>query len=233
MRRAAGAAAVGTACLLATSLAFATTTAYETLKVTVSPNKAGTKKKPANVTLNVVTTTVTPPGDERPTIKSAVLHFAKGAIFNGKKFPHCSQSTLNNRGKSACPAGSQVGTGKATAFASTIETSPKITAFNGPGSNKVELFLELENPVRIASAIEATITKTSGTYAYTLTVPIPQSLQVVAGIPVKLTYFQTKIAKRGYLQATSCPKSKKWPFDITVTTTGGDKLTANTTYPCK
>jgi hypothetical protein len=125
----------------------------ETLTVTVKPNKAGAKKHPRKLALNVITKVVTPPGQPKPTIAKAVLDFPKGSVYNGGKFAHCSQSRLDTKGPSACPKGSKIGSGLVDAFASTIESKPTVTAFNGPGKNHVELYLASDEPVTIRQTI--------------------------------------------------------------------------------
>ncbi len=205
----------------------------QTLQVSVKPAKAGTRKHPRNVTLNVVTRTVVPPGVTKPTISKAVIDFPKGAVYNGGKFPHCSEPTLDGRGPGACPKGSKIGSGAVDAFAGPIEAKPRVTAFNGPGRNHVELFLQTDTPVQIAQDIEGTLTRGSGPYGLRLTLPIPQALQVVVGLPVNLVSFQTRIAKSGLIQAASCPKSHKWPFAITAFTTDGQQLHGVTTVHCR
>lgn len=205
----------------------------QTLEVTVKPNKAGTKKHPRNVTLNILTKVVTPEGQPKPTIAKAVLGFAKGSVYNGGKFPHCAQATLDAQGTAACPKGSKIGSGVVDAFASTIEAKPTVTAFNGPGKNHVELFLQTDTPVIIRQTIEGTLTKAHGPYALRLTLPIPAALQTVVGLPVNLVSFQTKIQKAGLIQAASCPRSHKWPFDITTFTTDGQQLHGTTAVTCK
>ncbi|HEY7630543.1 MAG TPA: hypothetical protein VH817_07580 [Thermoleophilaceae bacterium] len=205
----------------------------QTLEVTVKPNKAGTKKHPRNVVLNIVTKVVTLSGQPKPTIAKAVLDFPNGSLYNGGKFPHCSQTTLDSRGPSACPKGSKIGSGLVDAFAGTIEAKPTVTAFNGPGKNHVELFLATDVPVIIRQTIPGTLTRGSGPYALKLTLPIPDALQTVVGLPVNLVSFQTRIKKTGLIQAASCPKSHKWPFDITTFTTDGQQLHGSTTVTCK
>jgi hypothetical protein len=203
----------------------------ESLKVTIKPNRGGTKKHPVNVTLNLVTETHTVSGP-RPVIKLAIIKFAQGSVYNGGKFKHCSQATLDSRGPRACPKGSLVGTGLAKAFAA-ITVQPKVTAFNGPGKNHIELFLTLSNPL-VHQALQGTITKTRGKYGLSLRVPIPPSLRNVAGIAVKLFYFQTKITKKGFLQAAgACPKNHKAPFAGTFFPTKGAPLVATTFERCR
>jgi hypothetical protein len=203
------------------------------LDIKVSPAKGGTKRHPKAVKLDVIVRTNTPAGRARPTITRAVIDFAKGSRFNGGKFAHCSKALLNSRGPGACPKKAKVGSGHVKAFASTVLTKPKVTAFNGPGKNKIELYLKLDSPVRIAQALEGTISKASGPYGLRLTVPVPKSLQVVAGLPVALTYFETDITKAGYLGAVGCPKNHTWPFASVLTTKTGAQLRATTSVHCK
>jgi hypothetical protein len=59
------------------------------------------------------------------------------------------------------------------------------------------------------------IHKVSGKYGYELDVSVPQVLQVVAGVPIELTYLDV-VAGTGntWLATTSCPGGH-WPFNVT------------------
>jgi hypothetical protein len=229
--------AVGLLVLVAVAVAVAQsppTTVTST--TTVSPNKAGTKKKPQGVKL-IYKATYTTPGDvEHPIIKGGSVLFPKGALYNGGKYPKCSQATLSHGGPSACPPHSIMGTGSGVADADTVKTIPRITVING-GANKVWFWTVLQNPARVQAAVPGTITKMSGKWAYKLTFTVPASLQIVAGIPITLNSLSVTAGGKSYakdwLATTSCPASKKWPYESTFDLSTGGTINYDGTVACK
>jgi hypothetical protein len=207
-----------------------------TVSPTVSPNKAGTKKKPQGVKLTVKTVWNTPGDVDHPIIQSADVLFPKGSLYNGAKYPKCSEAKLSNGGPEACPPASIMGKGSGSASADTVDADPRIVVVNGGGS-KVFLWTTLAHPARVRAAVPGTITKMSGKWAYKLHLVVPQSLQVVAGVPITLnnltiTAGGTKAAK-DWLATTSCPANKKWPFQVTTQLSTGGESTYASSIACK
>jgi hypothetical protein len=241
-------------------------TTVSTLDLKLSSSKAGKKKKPRGVKLNFHLTLGTDDGTSPPTTKETIVSFGKGIKFNASKFPSCSQNTLNSKGPKGCPKGSKIGTGSAVALVggspgepapSTTETL-KVTAFNGPGGKKYELYLQGDSPAAISQAIEGKLTKASGDYGYQLDVLIPPELQQpVPGLFAPLvdfkvktggTYTKTKTVKKhgkkvkvktkyNYIETTACPKGssgKAWPFNAALTFANDPStINAPTTQTCK
>jgi hypothetical protein len=54
----------------------------------------------------------------------------------------------------------------------------------------------------------------SGKWAYSLSVSVPQNLQIVAGVPIELTYLTVHAGKGSWLATTACPHGH-WPFSVT------------------
>jgi hypothetical protein len=206
-----------------------------TTKVSVSPSKAGTKKKPQGVKLSFKVNWTTPEDQDKPVTQSADVLFPKGSLYNGGKFKSCSQSTMERSGVSACPKNSIMGTGTGTAYADTVLTSPKITVVNG-GANKVFLFTVLTNPARVAEPVPGTITKMSGQWAYKLHLVVPQNLQVVAGVPIALRDLTVTAGGKSYakdwLATTACGTGGKWAFELTTAFDNGGSATYDGTTPC-
>src|SRR5690349_9080426 len=98
-----------------------------TADATVSPNKAGTKKKPQGVKLTFSAKWTTTGDVEHPIIQSGDVYIPKAGKYNGGKYPSCSEATLNRSGPSGCPAKSIMGSGTGEADADTEKTHPKIT----------------------------------------------------------------------------------------------------------
>jgi hypothetical protein len=190
----------------------------------VTPNKAGTKRKPRPVKLKVDVHWETPDGFEKPIVQSADALFPKGSLYNGAKYPKCSQNTLARRGTRACPKGSIMGKGRATAFADDVLTHPQITVVNG-GARKVYLYTIMNVPARVQAPVPGTITKMRGKWAYRVHFEVPRVLQIVAGVPIALRDFSVTAGKGDWLATTGC-SGGRWPFSVeTFYSTGG-----STTY---
>ena len=191
------------------------TTLKPNLTIKLTPGGAGTSSKPKGQTLNYRVTLGTDDGTSPPTTATTTVSFGKGIRFNAGKFPTCTLSTLNSKGPSACPKGSKVGTGSASALVggSPGEAAPstteilKVTAFNGPGGKSYLLYLDGDSPATIKQAIEGTLGTGSGDYGYTLTVTIPPNLQQpVPGLFAPLVDFSVKTG--GTLTKTKTKKVK-------------------------
>jgi hypothetical protein len=186
----------------------------------VSPAKAGTKKKPQGVNLKVHVNWDTPGDLEKPVVQTADVLFPQGSLYNGAKYPKCDENTLARKGLTACPKGSIMGKGTATAFADTVMTYPKITVVNG-GSGWVYLYTVMNNPARVQAPVPGRITKMSGKWAYKLHLAVPRVLQIVAGVPIALKTFDVTAGKKDWLATTKCPGGK-WDFNVeTFYSTGG------------
>ncbi|HMJ37632.1 MAG TPA: hypothetical protein VK501_27245 [Baekduia sp.] len=207
-----------------------------TVTPTVSPNKAGTKKKPQGVKLNVKMHFETPGDLEKPIFQTGVVFFPKGSLYNGAKYPKCTEAKLNNGGLAACPKDSIMGKGTGDAFADTVITHPDITVVNG-GGNKVLFWTILTNPARVQKTVVGNITKQTGKYAYKLTFTVPKALQIVAGVPISVRDLSVtaggKAKAKDWLATTSCPANKKWPFSVTASLSTGATVEFADTVACK
>ncbi|MCW2994282.1 MAG: hypothetical protein JWQ18_1777 [Conexibacter sp.] len=205
-------------------------------KTSVSPNKAGTKKKPQGVKLNFQSTFTTPGDVEHPIVTGGTVYITKGALYNGGKFTSCSVATLSHGGPSKCPTKSIMGSGGGTAHADQTITKPKITVVNG-GAHLIHFWTVLQNPARVAASVEAKITKQTGKWAYKVTFQVPKSLQIVAGIPITLDKLNVTLGGRSYakdwLATTSCPANHKWPYESTFTLSAGSPISYNGSVACK
>jgi hypothetical protein len=205
-------------------------------KATVSPSKAGTKKKPQGVKLNFKSTFTTSGDVEHPIIKSGTVYIAKGALYNGGKFTSCSVATLSHGGPAKCPPKSIMGKGTGVAHADQTITRPTITVVNG-GANLIHFWTVLQNPARVAASVEAHVTKQTGKWAYKVTFTVPTSLQVVAGIPITLDSLDVTLGGMSYaktwLATTSCPSNHKWPYSSTFDLSTGGSITYDGSVACK
>jgi hypothetical protein len=183
-----------------------------TVKPSVTPNKAGTPSHPQGVRLKAAINWQSLGAADQPIVTKFLLLFPKGAKYNGANVPSCSAKRIN-LGPQACPKASIMGTGTGTAYADTTRTHPQITVVNGGGSI-VYFYTVLNNPARVQQPVVGHITRLHGAYSYSLSVKVPQDLQVVAGVPIELTTLSVNAGKGSWLETTGC-SGGKWPFKIT------------------
>src|SRR5688572_16285710 len=122
-RRYAGSVAAGLstaiAALIVSALAAASAPAQQppptklSVKAKVTPNKAGTPRRPQAVRINVQARWNAPAGFERPVVTRAKALFPRGSLYNGGRYPRCSRNTLDFRGTRGCPRGAIMGRGRA------------------------------------------------------------------------------------------------------------------------
>jgi hypothetical protein len=186
----------------------------------VTPNKAGTPKHPQGINIDVKSTIETPRDYDPPLAQTVDVWISKGGNYNGAKYATCSPQTMERRGIKACPPKSIMGQGKAKADADGVFTYPTITVVNG-GANKVYFYTVLVHPARVQKAVGATITKLkSGPWGYKVHAFIPESLQIVAGIPLRVEEIHAnagfKSWARDWVATTSCPSSHRWKYHVEV-----------------
>jgi hypothetical protein len=217
-------------------------TKTQTLTVKVKPAKAGSKKKPRGITLDVTTLLNTSDGSKASPATRTVVFFAKGIKFNNTKFPTCDQTALEQNGPSGCPKGSQVGKGSAIVDARPVIAQPiqgQTLGFNAKGKS-ILLYTVTTVPISTSTTLVGKLKKASGKYGFKLDVTIPP-LPTLPGQPnATIQKFQltTKATikkgkkKYNYVEGpTTCKKS--WPFSGTFSYEDGTSLTATSTVKCK
>jgi hypothetical protein len=212
-----------------------------TMSASISPTKHGTKKKPKKTKLVVKLTTEGTATEANGTFAATktVVHLPKELQFNGKAFPTCSNAQVT-ADDSKCPAKSKVGFGKATGNALNIDEHLNVTAYNGPGGNKLELLLvSTDGPLPIHQALEGTLSTDKAPYGKKLTVNIPPSLvSPVTGVYATLRQFDTTInaivgkGKKPYVGVQSCPKNKTMKFAADYTYNDSTTKSVSTTAKC-
>jgi len=229
------------AALIPASSAFAINSTQK-FAASVSPAKAGTKKKPTGVTLKVrpYFDDITADAAAPFATQFANVFFDKNLVFNGKSFPSCANLKVLNSA-SSCPSGAKVGKGTAAGSALGAVENLTVTIYNGPGGNKVELLVDGSSPLAIHSVIEGTLSKQTGQYGWLLKVPVPADLQQPApSVFATLTNFDTTISasvkKKGkkipYVGLTGCT-NKKLNFGYTGQYTDSTSQTVGITQACK
>jgi hypothetical protein len=213
----------------------------QTVDMTLSPAKAGTKSKPKRHELSFEATTTEPDGTQPPTIAKAVVYFPKGLRFNPGKFPKCKYESLFFNRPEECPAGSKVGSGSATAVSGDLTATPKLTAYNGEDGKSLSIYVTLQFPYLIAQPFKATLSKGTTAYPNKLTLPIPSNLQEpVPGVIAAITKFAMTVGattrrdgKRiGYIETVKCPASGSFKVKGVFTARDGEQFTAESETPC-
>jgi opacity protein-like surface antigen len=185
------------------------------VRVTVSPAKTGTKKKPRNSTLKLFVKN----NRTDATVDTITVNIAKNVKLNGKGFKYCSASKLNSQGKTACPAGSKAGSGTANAVVGPDRVPLKFTVDAYVGGKSSIIFYTQQVGGTVRKALVGKVSKTSGKYGSKIVIKIDDDLQQPAfGVFSSLVDLNTTIkAKRGknYLVTTNgCPKDRKHRFGV-------------------
>ncbi|HET6509312.1 MAG TPA: hypothetical protein VFG42_21120 [Baekduia sp.] len=206
------------------------------VKATATPNNGGSKSKPQGHKV-VAKITVTTAGDvDHPIVQSGDIYFPKGGKYQGEKYTKCASAVLTRGGPGACPTKSRIGEGSGSASADTVEAGPKVQIFNG-GKNLILAYVTLQHPARVRAVVPAKLTPMSGQWSYKLHFDVPQTLQVVAGIPITLnnltlTTGYTKAAK-DIIATTSCGAGNKWPFQVNLSLDTHQSVSYTDSVACK
>lgn len=190
-----------------------------TFKGAVSPKKAGTPKNPQGVKLtgSMKFETVTQ-GVEEPIITGADILLPKSGKWNGGKYKTCSKAVLNRKGPKGCNPKSIMGSAKGVAFADTVDAKPTVTFVNG-GATTLYAYTVLYNPTLVKEPVVIKIKKLSGgPWGYKVSFRVPESLQIVAGVPVTLRSLNFNLGGKKYakeLITTTACKGGKHVFQAT------------------
>lgn len=203
-----------------------------TVKAKVTPNKAGSKRRPRGVKLSVQAAWAHPAGIERPVIKQALAWFPRGSLYNGGKYPRCAKRTLSRSGPGACPRKSLMGKATGVAWADTIRTKPRIVIVNG-GPRRVWLYTTLYRPALVREPVPMYISRARGRWAYKTRIVVPRVLQIVAGVPVALASFEATAGRGDWLATTGCPAGRRWRFKVRTDYLGGGSSTFTDSIRCR
>src|SRR3954452_21517306 len=162
-------------------------------------------------------------GTAADVLTKAVLKFTYGAKVNGNLFPSCTADKIRNH--EACPKGSQIGTGTGLGTVgeppNATEEPIKILLYNGPKGKSIVFRIQGKAPVVIDVPFDADFkTLSGGNYNYQLTVPVPDILQRVAGLPISIKFLKVKVGatvkkhgrKRGWIETLICPPKALVPI---------------------
>ena len=136
-----------------------------------------------------------------------------------------------------CPKGSKVGSGSATGIALGLTENLTVTAYNGPGGNKLELLVDGQSPLQIHSVIEGKLQEDTRPLRQEARRRDPGDLQQPApGAYATLTDFKTSVKgtgskKRPYIGLAGCTK-KTLNYKTDFVFTDGTTSTATSTSKC-
>jgi hypothetical protein len=186
-----------------------------TMTVKTTPKKAGTKKKPKSERLELTVTN----NNTKRTASALDIKSPKTIVVSGKGFPKCSQDTLENDGKAACPKRSKVGGGTASALLGVSSPDPQqlhfdVTAYIA-GAKAINFYLEAVELPTLKLVAPGTIKGRN------LHVAIPDAAQqpapgVWAGLQNLTTSLSGKIGKHYVVASKGCV-AKKHRFSTTIT----------------
>jgi len=184
-----------------------------------TPNKAGTAKHPQGVSITAHAQLITPTDMDPPIVERIEILVGKGLIWNDDKYTKCSKQVLERQGPRGCPRTSLMGSATATGMADTTAARVDLLIFNGGESHKY-VYATLNNPARVRETltVESSTLHGSGTWAHRETIRVPRTLQIVAGIPLRLTKVKMQIGGKSYAKdfvaSTSCPNGG-WKYQVT------------------
>ena len=208
MRKLLMGAVIASASLVLAGAAIAQTANDASLKVTLSPSKAGTKEKPKSHSLRTQLT-VEKPGT---TVGVIQLGLSKGLKFSGKGFKKCDKETLIAGGPTACPDGSAAGPmGSALAAIEPANTPLQLDIYPFVGANNT--FYIYVDTLPYGLAIQDVLTGEITNKGRKMRITIPDALrQPVEGLDATLKEidqtFSGKRGKNGIVTSTTC-KNKK------------------------
>jgi hypothetical protein len=194
-----------------------------TAEFTLSPKKAGTKKKPKAVKLNLKLENE----DSSQTADSIKVFTGKNIKSSTKGLKKCKAATLEAEGKGACPAASKIGTGSADAIAGVNTGAPAKLKFNITafviGNQQIGFYLEQQGgDIKVLS--KGRFKKASGQYGGVLDIldiSIPQlarefpqgTFNGLVGIETSL---YKKKGKNALFKLNGCPSNRTVPFKLEI-----------------
>ncbi len=183
-----------------------------------TPSKAGTPQHPQGVSISARAELMTPADMDPPIVDRIEILVGKGLIWNDGKYTKCSEQALRRHGPNGCPRTSLMGSATATGKADTVAARVDLLIFNG-GEDRKYVYATLDNPARVREVLVVESSRpASGPWAHRETINVPKSLQIVAGIPLRLTKVRMQIGGKSYAKdfvaSTSCPQGG-WKYQVT------------------
>ena len=177
---------------------------------TVSPSKAGTKKKPKAAKVTTFVKNNVP----NTTASKIEIDFPKTVKISGKGLTKCALAEFSKPGgKANCPAKSKAGSGVSNAVVGPERTPLvfNVTAYVG-GNNLVIFYIEQKGG-SVTKALQGKISSASGKFKQKLVITIPPDLQQPApGLYAALTDLKSTLSlkkgKNSLISVNDCTKKK-------------------------
>lgn len=209
-----------------------------TATVKVTPDKAGTPSHPRGIEIDARATITAQDGTTTPLMPRSIdVWLPKGWGYDGAGHPTCALTVLTSRGPTGCPPRSIIGRGELghhlEGDGDTTFSHRNLTIING-GLNRVYLWVVLSDPARVHGAVVGTIAKlNSSQWSYRLHVAIPRGLQVVASIPVAVTFFTMRVRSSTWIVTTNCPHDHRWRYHLKMIYTSGQVADTGGSVICR
>jgi len=195
-----------------------------TEKVTVSPSKAGTKKKPkpAKVSLSIKNS------DKTQTADGIKIYQAKQLIVSGKGLKKCSRAKLEaTTDAKSCPTASLLGSGTADAIAGVNGAKPSTIKFNVAAfltGDKQVAFLIAQQGGNIRAVSIGNYKKASGLFGSVLDISIPPIARQIGtgpgasynGLAALSTTLYKKAGSHSLYKTVGCPSTRVLPFKTVI-----------------
>jgi len=147
-----------------------------------------------------------PASSSLPATQTITLFLPGGVHVAGGKMPKCNPQSLERSGPSACPKGSQVGSGTATGWTLGQLWPLTLSLYNGPGGNLLS-YVTASTPVKIETVVEGHVsTPPGGTYGEEIANTIPSGLlEPLPGDPAQTVNLRVHVTgSSGWLRSTNC-----------------------------
>jgi hypothetical protein len=206
---------------------------------TISPSKAGTKKKPKNVALKLFVKN----NKTDATVDTITVNLGKTLKLDGKGFKYCTADTLNSQGSAACPSGSKAGSGTAHAVVGPGHAPVSFTVNAFVGSKNSIIFYTQQVGGTIRKGLVGKVSKASGKYASKIVIKIDDDLQqpapnVFSGLVDLQTTIKATKGKHHLVSSVGCKSKKhnvgvKFSFHPNATFPATGSISGDTTAKCK
>ena len=192
---------------------------------TVSPTKAGTKKKPKSEKISLQ---IDNSRESKTSASKIEISFPKTLKLSTKGLKTCSVAKLDSQGKASCPRGSAAGVGTADALVNPQSDNPASLKFNVTtfvaGKNLLAFYLEQQgNDSGVQQALPAKITTVKGSkvFGQKITISIPANLQQPApGVYSTLIQIKNslglKSGSNALIKSIGCPKTREHPIGVKI-----------------
>jgi hypothetical protein len=185
------------------------------MKVTVAPQKAGTKKKPADTSLHLKLVNK----NHTRTASKLAFQFPKTIVLNGKGLKYCNKSEFEaSTDPSICPKASKVGVGSATAYLGVDQPTPQKITFDVTaylvGKNKIDFLVVQSQSGPIRTVAKGTVKQTKKGPKLTIDIPEaarqigPPDAPIYNGLGELDTTIKKQIGKHKLISTTGCKKHR-------------------------